>query len=178
MQSTVSAAVESPDFDLAPRLTRTATNYPANILVVDDEAAIRRLNSLVLSRAGYHVDEAKDGLDGWEAARTHLYDLIITDNQMPGLSGLEFVERLRAARMTMPVVLASGTLDAEELRRHQWLALAATLPKPHSGEQLLATVKGVLRPPVGAQNRHQSGYLYLPESLGRIQPFPRWGINE
>lgn len=170
--------VELPDFDLDPRPTRTATNHSANVLVVDDEAAIRRFNSLVLSRAGYHVDEATDGLDGWEAARTNHYDLVITDNQMPRLSGLELVERLRAARMTMPVVLASGTLDAEELRRHQWLALAAMLPKPFSIEQLLGTVQEALRVPSVVRNHRRANCHFFPEELGYIPPFPRWGINE
>ena len=174
----MNALAEVPHYDLAEARTRTASNCSANILVVDDVTAIRRVNSLVLCRAGYHVDEAEDGLDGWNVARTNHYDLIITDNQMPGLSGLEFVKKLRAARMTVPVVLASGTLDAEELLRHQWLALAATLPKPHSGEQLLATVQGVLRAANSVPSRDEGSYLFLSESIRHIQPFPRWGINE
>ena len=64
---------------------------------------------------------------------------------MPRLSGLELVKKLRFAQMTLPVVLASGTLGITELNRNQWLRIAATLSKPFSASQLLEAVKEALR---------------------------------
>src|ERR1035441_6822218 len=85
------------------------TSPPCRILVVDDEPDIRRLNAEVLKSSGYEVDTAEDGKAGWQAlqAVTHApdsYDLLITDHNMPELSGLALVKKLRAARMALPVI--------------------------------------------------------------------------
>jgi len=135
----------------AAALLRRQTSTPRRILVVEDEPDIRRLNAEVLEGYGYHVDTAEDGKAGWKVlhATRHApesYDLLITDHDMPGLSGLALVKKLRAARMALPVIMATGTLPMEELMtRYPWLQPAATLVKPYSIEQLLGTVKAVLR---------------------------------
>ncbi len=97
------------------------------------------------------MDTAEDCKAGWEAlhATRHApesYALLITDHDMPGLSGLALVKKLRAARMALPVIMATGTLPTEDLmNRYPWLQPAATLVKPYSIEQLLGTVEKVLR---------------------------------
>jgi DNA-binding response OmpR family regulator len=121
------------------------------ILVVEDEPDIRRLNAEVLQNFGYAVDTAEDGRAGWEAlhAVRHApdsYALLITDHDMPGLTGLALIKKLRAARMALPVIMATGTLPTEDLFiRYPWLQPAAALVKPYSTEQLLGTVKAALR---------------------------------
>lgn len=121
---------------------------PSNrILVVDDDRDLRLLSADVLVHSGYQVDTAADGADGWEALHTKSYDLLITDNSMPKLSGVELVKKLRSAHMALPVILASGAMPTEELDRHPWLQLAATLVKPFSTGQLLETVNEVLSQP-------------------------------
>ena len=70
--------------------------------------------------------------------------MLITDTDMPKMSGVELVEKLRSARMTLPVVLASAILPTEALNRNPPLQLAATLPKPFTMGELLGTVKEVL----------------------------------
>jgi len=117
------------------------------ILVVDDDTDLRLLSAEVLSRSGYRVDTAEDGAAGWEALHGNNYDLLITDHNMPKVSGIELVKKVRSARMALPVILASGALPTEELNRHPWLQLAATLVKPFSSGQLLETVKEVLAQP-------------------------------
>jgi len=130
---------------------RYQTSPPRRILVVDDEPDIRQLNAEVLKSSGYEVDTADDGKAGWEALHAvrhapESYALLITDHDMPGLSGLALVKKLRAARIALPVIMATGTLPTEELfTRYPWLPPAATLVKPYSIEQLLGTVKAVLR---------------------------------
>jgi DNA-binding response OmpR family regulator len=127
------------------------TNPPRRILVVDDEPDIRRLNAEVLKDSGYHVDTAEDGIEGWKALHAvrhspESYALLITDHDMPGLSGLALVKKLRAARIALPVIMATGTLPTKDLmNRYPWLQPAATLVKPYSIEQLLGTVEKVLR---------------------------------
>jgi DNA-binding response OmpR family regulator len=128
------------------------TGPTRRILVVEDEPDIRRLSAEVLENAGYEVDTAEDGKAGWEAlhAVSHApesYALLITDHDMPGLSGLDLVKKLRAAHMALPVIVATGTLPTEDLiNRYPWLEPAAALDKPYSIEQLLETVKALLRP--------------------------------
>jgi DNA-binding response OmpR family regulator len=71
---------------------------------------------------------------------------------MPGLSGLALVKKARAARIALPVIMATGTLATEELFiRYSWLKPAAALPKPYSMDQLLGTVEAVLRTADGAR---------------------------
>jgi DNA-binding response OmpR family regulator len=119
---------------------------PSNrILVVDDEFVIRLLIAQVLVRSGYQVDTAEDGEIGWEALQAKHYDLLITDHNMPKVSGVELVKMLRSADLALPVILVSGAMPTEELNRHPWLQLSATLLKPFTDDELLGTVKKVLR---------------------------------
>jgi DNA-binding response OmpR family regulator len=126
------------------------------ILVIDDDRDIRQLCADVLIRSGYRTDTAADGEAGWKALNAVSYDLLITDNNMPNLSGLELVRQLRAARMALAVILASGQLPAVILasvtsetpvKQSPWnrsLQIAAILPKPFTIDELLRTVKAVL----------------------------------
>jgi DNA-binding response OmpR family regulator len=124
---------------------RCQRNASKRILVVDDDADIRRMNAQVLSRFGYQTETAKDGAEAWDALQANGYDLLITDNKMPRVSGIELVKKVRSEGMALPVILASGAMPEEVLNRALWLRLAATLVKPFTGDQLLGTVKKVLR---------------------------------
>jgi DNA-binding response OmpR family regulator len=114
------------------------------ILVVEDDPDIRLLNTEVLTESGYHVDAAVDGVEAWHALKSKPYDLLITDNNMPIVTGLELIKKLRAEDMTLPVILMSGTLPTEELEKHPWLQIQATLLKPYTLAELFRTVKEVL----------------------------------
>jgi CheY-like chemotaxis protein len=134
------------------------TNPPCRILVVDDEPDIRRINAEVLTNSGYHVDTAEDGKVGWEAVNkaADKYALLITDHNMPGLTGLALVKKLREARMNLPVVIATAALPSEDLfTRYPWLQPAALLLKPYSIEELLGAVGKFLHVP--DDERHPIG---------------------
>lgn len=125
------------------------TNPPARILVVEDDDAIRRLSAEVLGRSGYEVHTAEDGEAGWKAlsALRHEpdgYDLVVTDNNMPKLSGVDMVKKMRSARIDLPVILVTAVLPESEIRQHPWMRFSATLLKPYSTEELLRTVREVL----------------------------------
>jgi CheY-like chemotaxis protein len=115
--------------------------------LADDEASIRMLNTIILSRAGYHVEAAEDGAAAWDMLQLGNYDLLITDDHMPKMSGVELVEKMRAAGMVLPIILATGTLLEEDLTRYPLLQLAATLFKPYTAMEFLGTVKRVLPGP-------------------------------
>jgi DNA-binding response OmpR family regulator len=126
------------------------TRPPRRILVVDDEPDICRLHTEVLTNHGYAVDTAEDGKAGWEvlSATRHApesYALLITDHDMPGLSGLALVKKLRAARMALPVIMSTGGLPPEDLlTRYPWVQPLVTLEKPYSIKVLLGAVEAVL----------------------------------
>jgi DNA-binding response OmpR family regulator len=120
------------------------------ILVVEDEPNIRQLNTGVLIKSGYDVDAAEDGAAAWEALNADSYDLMITDNKMPRLTGVELLKKLYAHRMALPVIMATGELPTEEFTRYPWLQPAAMLLKPYTIEELLGMVRKVLREADGA----------------------------
>jgi DNA-binding response OmpR family regulator len=119
-------------------------NSRQRILVVDDDPLIRQINTEVLAYAGYQVETAEDGADAWNALQLNGYDLLITDHDMPKLSGLELLQKLHAARMALPVIMATGTLPKAELARRPWLKIDVALLKPYTFDELLETVKTVL----------------------------------
>lgn len=120
------------------------TNLRQRILVVEDDAAVRRVNTEVLTYSGYHVDSAEDGAAAWEALQRHNYDLIVTDNQMPRLTGIELVMKLHVARVALPVIMATGSSPDELVARYNPLQPAKVLLKPYTFHELLALVKEVL----------------------------------
>jgi two-component system chemotaxis response regulator CheY len=136
------------------------TEPPCRILVVDDYREIRQLSAEVLIHSGYAVDAVADGAVAWEALQVKAFNLLITDNDMPRLTGVELVRKLRSAHMALPVILATGRLPTEELAQNPSLQLAAMLPKPFSPEELLGTVTNVLSATVSAP--------------GQIEPLPDW----
>jgi len=123
---------------------RPKPNPPHRILVVDEDSDLCRLYSTVLARPGCHVDVAQGGEAAWQALQANQYSLLITENEMSDLTGVELVKTLRAAHMTLPVVMAAGRLPLYELARNPSLQLAATLSKPFVVDELLDAVKKVL----------------------------------
>lgn len=128
------------------------------ILVVDDDPTTRALHCLRLAREGFEADPAADGEEAWTALRSASYDLVLTDEQMPNLTGLGLVGRMRAAGMNLPVIVNSGSLELGGEADYPQLRLAAVLRKPLSFGVLLEAVR-----------RHASQALVL------AAPFPTPG---
>src|SRR5215207_3502860 len=89
----------------------------SRILVVDDEAEIRKSLRMILEYEGYDILEASSGADGLVIADREAPDLVFLDVKMPGMDGLEVLQRLQAARETLPVVVISGHASKEEVAR-------------------------------------------------------------
>jgi DNA-binding response OmpR family regulator len=117
---------------------------PHRILVVEDEPAMRMVNIKMLMDAGYKVDAAEDGAAAWDTLQSKSYDLLITDNNMPKVSGIELIGKVHAAKMALPVIMATGTVPELEFIRRPWLQPAALLVKPYTATEFLGTVKTVL----------------------------------
>lgn len=115
------------------------------ILTVEDDPAIRRGIVDALTFAGYEVLEAGDGDSGLQQAVKRTYDLLLLDLVLPGMSGLEILERVRVTRPTLPVIVL--TARGEEQDRVEGLRKGADdyVVKPFSVKELLARVEAVLR---------------------------------
>jgi len=128
-------------FDLAQPASRP------RILVVDDDPDIRHLMSDVLAGSSYHVDTAENGTRAWEALQAKRCDLLVTDHEMPGLTGLQLVTKLRLAGMRLPVILASGSPPFGLSIRNTTTATTILLPKPFTLGELLKLVENLLPQP-------------------------------
>jgi CheY-like chemotaxis protein len=121
------------------------------ILLADDEAAMRALLMLALQTEGYEVSACADGvqllkrLQGTETAdRPQRFDLIICDMRMPGLSGLEVLDRLRARRDVPPTILITAFGDEQTHLRARQLGAAASVDKPFDITWFVELVHGLL----------------------------------
>ena len=115
------------------------------ILIIEDEAAMRSGLRDNLEIEGYNVDEAENGIVGLDKIKTSKYDLIILDVMMPGLSGFDVCRKTRALGNLTPIILL--TAKGEEIDKVLGLELGADdyITKPFSLRELLARVKVILR---------------------------------
>jgi CheY-like chemotaxis protein len=118
------------------------------ILVADDDDAIRELWTLVLTRAGYRVFTARNGREALDRTRTVGPDLIILDLRMPVMGGAAFVHAFDGAPALerIPVLIVSGFLEDDAPRSTPWLNIIGNLPKPLLPAELLAAVGAGLAP--------------------------------
>ena len=121
----------------------------ANLLVVEDEPAMREMMAGNLREAEYEVREAEDIKGAWKALRTSRVDLVLLDWMLPGASGYEFLRRLRRegtpAEREVPVILV--TARAEEPDRIRGLDAGADdyVVKPFSPREFRARIRALLR---------------------------------
>jgi len=117
------------------------------ILLCDDELHILRAAEFKFKRAGYEVVCANDGQEGWEQIENCRPDIVVTDCQMPRLSGLGLAERIRQTPETagLPVIMLSAKgfeLPSAELRSQ--FGIRYLMAKPFSPRELFARVEAIL----------------------------------
>jgi two-component system, OmpR family, phosphate regulon response regulator PhoB len=122
-------------------------NTADHILVVDDEPDIVALVAYHLARAGYRVATASSGTEALAMARADGPSLIVLDLMLPGISGYDVLERLRADEGTKHVAVLMLTARKEEQDRIRGLTLGADdyLTKPFSSHELVLRVGAILR---------------------------------
>jgi CheY-like chemotaxis protein len=131
-----------------PQLDETTELLPANIIVVDDDDAVRDVTAAMLRERGYTVFEAGSGgaaLDLLE--RVPSIDLVLIDFAMPGMSGAEVARRIQARRPAIPVLFVTGFADRAALAG---VGEAHIIGKPFIGGELAEKVALALRGEVGA----------------------------
>jgi DNA-binding response OmpR family regulator len=118
---------------------------PREILVVEDDAAIRRGIVDALEHHGFRVIEASDGHEGMRCALGVSHDLLLLDLMLPGPGGLEILQAVRSARPTDPVIILTARGDEDERVRGLRLGADDYVVKPFSVKELIARVEAVLR---------------------------------
>jgi DNA-binding NarL/FixJ family response regulator len=135
------------------------------ILVIDDEAPIRDSLKMTLEYEGYEFLGAATGQEGLTLAEREAPDLVLLDVKMPGMDGIEVLERLRNMNDALPVVVVSGTDRAPDVLRAIDLGAMGFVPKRASNDTLFEALRMVM-----------SGGIYVPPmSMGAEQPSERYG---
>jgi CheY-like chemotaxis protein len=124
-----------------------------SVLVVDDEAAVRRFACRVLERAGYGVFEAVDGVEALELIQGQMavLELVVSDIVMPRMNGVELMKALSLSRPALAMILMSGYATAA-LSELGIVAPCSILTKPFSAERLLAEVDRCIPRPGGGSS--------------------------
>lgn len=153
------------------------------ILVVEDDAAIRRGVVDALSFAGYATLEASDGVSGCRAALDADCDLLLLDLVLPGRDGLEILSEVRRIRPTLPVIVLTARASEDDRVRGLSSGSDDYVIKPFSVRELLARIEAVLRrtperPPAIAQVRFAGGLADLERREVRFDDGSRSDLSE
>jgi len=116
----------------------------ARILLVDDEAEIRRSVRMILEYEGYDVQEASSGPEALALIEREAPDLVFLDIKMPGVDGLEVLEKIKHVNETLPVVIISGHGTVSTAVEATKLGAFDFIEKPLASERVLVTIKNAL----------------------------------
>lgn len=120
-----------------------------HILVVEDNAAMATVIQFNLEKAGFHVSVARNGRVALDLAQEAEFDLVITDHQMPEMTGCELCERLRGMReyAHVPILLLTAKgLELDLPKFEQEFGVAMTFHKPFSPAEVVQAVEDYLAP--------------------------------
>ena len=115
------------------------------ILVVEDDELLRSAITSVLIDEGYSVEETGNGDEGFFLAEQAIYDLLVLDIMLPGMSGLEIVKQLRVKTIYVPVLLLTAKDSIEDRVTGLNIGADDYLVKPFAVAELLARIKALLR---------------------------------
>jgi len=120
--------------------------FMPKILIIEDEASIRRVLSKILSEESetYQVEEAEDGVTGFEKIKQTDYDLVLCDIKMPKMDGVELLEAVKKIKPEIPIVMISGHGDMETAINTMRLGAFDYISKPPDLNRLLNTVRNAL----------------------------------
>ncbi len=109
---------------------------PPRILVVDDDPVVAKSINRVLTAKGFAVINAQNGEEALQKLKNETYDVVFTDIKMPGLSGIEVAERIKASQPWLPVVIVTGYGSRENQARADAVGVSDFLHKPLSPEMI------------------------------------------
>jgi DNA-binding NtrC family response regulator len=146
------------------------------ILLADDDAALRRVIQFKLKQKGYAVTVAEDGLKALDAIKRGRYDLLLSDMKMPGLSGLELLERAKAAQPDLDIILITAFADISQAVQAVKLGASDYLTKPFEDDQLFVAIdKSLKLKKLQDENKYLRGQLqgrdFFKGIVGVSRPF-------
>ena len=112
-----------------------------HLLWVDDEIELLRAHIIFLEKKGYEVDTVSNGIDAIEECRQHTFDLILLDEMMPGLTGLETLQRIKDITPSTPVVMVTKSEEEDLMNQAIGSKIADYLIKPVNPSQILLALK-------------------------------------
>jgi signal transduction histidine kinase/CheY-like chemotaxis protein len=118
----------------------------ARVLLVDDEEMVRRATRMILQRLGHAVEEAASPESALRRVEEDpaAFDLVLTDQAMPGMTGLAMARRIRRICADLPILVASGYLDDAALQEVEELGIEGVLEKPYDRGELVAQIRSAL----------------------------------
>jgi len=116
------------------------------VLVADDEIHIIHVVAIKLRNNGYEVIAANNGLEAYDLACREKPDIVVTDYQMPLMTGIELITKLRGDERTkdIPVILLTARSFAVTQEQQESLGVSSCLSKPFSPKELLKTIQDIL----------------------------------
>ncbi len=137
----------------------------ARLLWVDDEIELLGAHIIFLQKKGYTVDTASNGHDALDLCAANAYDLILLDENMPGISGLETLQRIKALRPQTPVVMVTKSEEEDIMDQAIGSQIADYLIKPVNPTQILLTLKKNIHGREIVQEHTQTAYQ---QDFGRV----------
>jgi two-component system, NtrC family, nitrogen regulation response regulator NtrX len=116
----------------------------SNILIIDDEKAIRKTLGEILSYEGYKIEEAMDGEEGLKKFREKNYDVVLCDIKMPKTDGMEFLEKARESNPDIPIIMISGHGTIETAVEAVKKGAFDYISKPPDLNRLLITIRNAM----------------------------------
>lgn len=116
----------------------------ARILLVEDNLALSGVINFNLTRAGYQVTAVSNGREGLDALQHGHFDLVLSDQQMPKMTGIQLCEHIREMpdhAHTPFILLTAKCMEIDVAKLRQRLAMSAALPKPFSPSELLTCIE-------------------------------------
>ncbi|WP_235857407.1 response regulator transcription factor [Paenibacillus albiflavus] len=140
------------------------------ILIVDDEAQMRNLLRIYLTKQGYEITEASSGQAAFDQLANYTYDLVILDVMMPGLDGFTVCEQIRSIYQ-IPILMLTARVDIKDKVRGLTIGADDYLTKPFDSEELIARVGALLRRSVLQQQAMEQQMLEFGQL--KINPLSR-----
>lgn len=144
------------------------------ILWIDDEVELLKPHTIFLERRGYSLTGAKSGSDGLAKLHEEPYDLVLLDEQMPGISGMETLALIKENYSEIPVVMVTKSEEEELMDRAISSKIADFLIKPVNPNQLLLTLKKILGSDTLLEKATISGYS---QAYGRLASMLTMGLD-
>src|SRR4026207_1230675 len=116
----------------------------ADILIIDDEKAIRKALTEILSAEGYRTEEAGDGEEGLRKFKEKSYDVVLCDIKMPKIDGIEFLKKAGEANADVPIIMISGHGNIETAVEAVKTGAFDYISKPPDLNRMLITLRNAL----------------------------------